>query len=172
MEKEMLVMQTQRLLLRPLIMEDRDAIFSLRSDSNNSRYVDRPLQTDPAQATAFIEKILSSPESYYWAVAIPGSNELVGTICLWNLSEDRKSAEIGYELLPAHQGKGFMQEAVARVIKFAEEVLMLDHIEAYTHRDNDSSTRLLQRFDFIRDNNRKGEHDDNLVIYLKKLGTA
>jgi ribosomal-protein-alanine N-acetyltransferase len=57
-------------------------------------------------------------------------------------------AEIGYELLPDFQGKGIMQEAASKVIKFGVQYIGLNSIEAYTHSKNEKSTRLLEKLNF------------------------
>jgi ribosomal-protein-alanine N-acetyltransferase len=76
---------------------------------------------------------------------------LIGTICLWNLSIEEERAEIGYELLPGYQGNGYMQEAVARVIRHGFETMQLKEIEACPRADNYSSVKLLVKNSFKRD---------------------
>ena len=60
---------------------------------------------------------------------------MIGTICFWNESADRKSAELGYELHPEYQGNGYMDEAMKEVIGFAFRSGFTS-LEAYTHKDN------------------------------------
>lgn len=70
---------------------------------------------------------------------------------MWNLNEEENKAEVGYELLPDFQGKGIAQEALSAVITFGFEVMKLKTIEAYTHKENLKSTKLLEKFNFKRD---------------------
>ena len=65
------------------------------------------------------------------------------------------SAEIGYELHPDHQGKGFMQEAIKAVMDFAYEVLELDCLVALFEPGNSASVKLLERNGFQHDRERK-----------------
>lgn len=116
------VLRTARLALRTLTPADKAAIFQLRTDSRVNTYLDRPVQTNPEEATAFIHKVMDGTaggKSYYWVITIAETGKLIGTICIWNMSEDRLQAEIGYELLPEEQGKGIMREALKAVIDFA-----------------------------------------------------
>ena len=76
------------------------------------------------------------------------TDKLIGTICLFDFSDDNLKAEIGYELLPDFQGKGIMQEAASKVIDFGIQHIGLNSVEAYTHSENHSSTRLLEKFNF------------------------
>jgi ribosomal-protein-alanine N-acetyltransferase len=101
-------------------------------------------------------------DSIYWAITLSGTNKLIGTICLFDFSEDDSKAEIGYELLPGFQGKGIMQEAISKVIDFGVRDIGLNSIEAYTHAQNQSSVRLLEKFNF-----KKQIADDNNFMIFK-----
>jgi ribosomal-protein-alanine N-acetyltransferase len=70
-------------------------------------------------------------------------------------------AEIGYELFPDFQGKGIMQEATLKVIDFGIQHIGLNSIEAYTHCENQSSTRLLKKLNFKR----HSTGDDNFMNF-------
>ena len=76
------------------------------------------------------------------------TDKLIGTICLFDFSDDNLKSEIGYELLPEFQGKGIMQEATLKVMDFGIQRIGLNLIKAYTHSENQSSTRLLEKFNF------------------------
>ena len=139
------VLDTTRLLLRQLKETDVSAIYSLRSNEQVNQFIDRPTAKDLEEAKAFIQKIsdgIAENKSYYWGITLKQNAKMIGTICLWNLSADRKSAELGYELHPDYQGKGYMDEAMKEVIGFAFRSGFTS-LEAYTHSDNLASTKLL-----------------------------
>jgi ribosomal-protein-alanine N-acetyltransferase len=93
----------------------------------------------------------------------------LGTICLWNFSEDRKTAEVGYELLPDHHRKGIMSEALTAVLNYGFNQLHLQEIVAMTNTFNENSKGLLLKHDFVLEEGRKDEgFTDNLVFSLKK----
>ena len=140
---------TDRLLLRQLTLQDADEIFMLRSDDVVNKYLDRPKATSIEDAKAFINKIISS-QAMFWAICFKEEPKLLGTICLWNFSEEDDKAEIGYELLPAFHGKGIMQEAFLKVIEFAFQTLELNSVEAWTTNQNESSKKILERNGFKR----------------------
>lgn len=147
------VLQTERLILRTLSPADEPEIYQLRSDENVLKYIDRNKAHSAEDARKFIDSILGGMDqnaSFYWAVALKRNNRLIGTICLWNFTEQNQKAETGYELLPAFQGKGYMQEALASVLTFGFENLNLSAIQAFTHPKNAASIRLLLRNRFHR----------------------
>ena len=147
-------LQTERLLLRPLKKEDARNIFLLRSDEFINQYIDRPRATSIEDAKAFIEKIgglTAEQNAFYRAITLKENDDLIGTVTLWNVNDALNKAEIGYELLPSFQGKGYMQEALKAVIDLAFNELNLSSIEGWTHPHNISSYKLLEKLGFTRD---------------------
>lgn len=145
------VLKTERLILRQLTINDDKEIYSLRSDAQVNKYIDRAPSKTIDDARTFIHKIeefVKLNQGIYWAITLAGSDNLVGTICLYNFSNENDQAEIGYELLPAFQGQGIMQEAIEEVISFSAQVVGVKIIEAYTHIENKNSTKLLEKFQF------------------------
>lgn len=158
------VLTTERLTLRQLISSDDNEIFALRSDDNVNKYVNRKPGKSIDDAKNFIQTInenIQRKDSLYWAITLNSTDKLIGTICLFDFSNDNLKAEIGYELLPNFQGKGIMQEAISKVIDFGIQHIGLNSIEAYTHSENQSSTRLLEKLNFKRHT----AVDDNFMIY-------
>jgi [ribosomal protein S5]-alanine N-acetyltransferase len=133
------LLTTEKLILWQLTLEDDNEIFFLRSDSEVNKYLDRPIAKKVDDARRFINKIkdsISKNELIFWAVSIKESTKLVGTICLWNISEDETTAEIGFELLSDYQGKGIIQELLPIVLKFGLETMNLKSIEGEMDPNN------------------------------------
>ena len=161
------VLDTTRLLLRQLKETDVSAIYSLRSNEQVNQFIDRPTAKDPEEAKAFIQKILEN-RSCYWGITLKEDGKMIGTVCFWNLSPDGKSAELGYELHPDYQGKGYMCEAMKEVIAFAFRSGFTS-LEAYTHKDNLASTKLLSKHGFVHDEERNDpESPNNMIFSLTK----
>jgi ribosomal-protein-alanine N-acetyltransferase len=160
--------KTRRLMLRRLVPEDRKALFILRSDEQVSRFIQRMRMTSETEAAAFIEKIWSNGDrgpDIFWAICLNTQPDLIGTICLWNFSEDRKQAELGYELFPAFQGRGLMSEAVQAVLDYGFKVLALTTVEAYTHKANIRSRKMLAKFHFRYSADKVDPDNDNNEVY-------
>ncbi|MEO6548430.1 MAG: GNAT family N-acetyltransferase, partial [Ferruginibacter sp.] len=87
------------------------------------------------------------------------------TICLFKFADDNSKAEIGYELLPIYQGKGFMQEAASKVLEFGFQHIGLNSIEAYTHFENQNSTRLLEKLNFKKQSPSKDNADKSVIAF-------
>lgn len=166
--KKFPLLQSSRLILRKIAEEDKDQIFLLRQDQHINRYIDRIPLNSEKEALAFITKVDAGIEHnklIYWGLGLKENSDLIGTICLWNFSEDRTTAEIGYELLPKFQKKGLMTEALELVIEYSFMTLHLKNIKVYTHRDNERSVKLLERFNFTVQEN-SSEDSENLIFLL------
>jgi ribosomal-protein-alanine N-acetyltransferase len=145
------VITTERLLLRPLAITDDEEIFTIRSSEIGNKYLDRPIAHSIEDARAFIEKIttgIAINKWIFWVIVWPPSNKLIGTIGLWNIDDANHIAEIGYELHPDHYGKGIMLEAMLKVLDYGFDTMQLQTIDAYVHKLNERSIKLLEKLNF------------------------
>lgn len=159
---------TERLHLRPLQETDWQAIMYLRTDADINKYVMRAPATNQEEAMQFINRILQPANggiSYYWCITEKGKPDMIGSICLWNFSDDKKSAEVGYDLATRYHGKGYMSEALKALLHFGFTELKLEAIYAYTHTQNSSSIRLLENNNFTYMPDIKNEGFPNNVVY-------
>jgi len=164
--KTLPILTTDRLTLRQLSKSDSGEILQLRSNPETNKFLDRKLSKTLDDALSFITNIIrnESDEIFYWAITKTGNKKLIGTICLFELSNDPKKCEIGYELLTDYQRQGIMAEAVKRVIEYASKTLGLKMIDAITHKDNKSSTELLLKLDF-KQFEMVNEENSNLILF-------
>ena len=147
---------TNRLVLRQMIMNDAPEIMVLRSDDRILQYILISKCLNEQEALQFIDKInksIDKGESYYWGIAHKNEEgKLIGTICIWNISEEDSGAEIGFVLHPDWQGMGLMSEAVKTVLDFVFDKLKLHSIKAEVHPDNLASKKLLKKQGFVKEN--------------------
>jgi ribosomal-protein-alanine N-acetyltransferase len=163
--------KTERLVLRKIKESDYDVILFLRSDKIVNKFIERPEnrktknETDAIKFIKEISENAKNNKSIAWGITLKNNPKIVGTICLWNFSNDRQIAEIGYDLNPAFQRKGIMDEALKSILNFGFNKLNLYKIEAFTHKENKSSIRLLENNRFLFIENRKDEDNTNNLIF-------
>ncbi|MBF31503.1 MAG: GNAT family N-acetyltransferase [Aequorivita vladivostokensis] len=162
---------TERLNLRKIVPADLDRVYFLRSNTDINKYIKRPPQTRET-AIAHIQLLdgnLKSDKAIAWGITTKESNVLIGSICLWNFSEDKKTAEVGYDLDPEYQGKGIMGEALKAVLDYGFNQRGFETIEAYTDYRNIPSKKLLKRHGFIpREGKKDADNQDNRIYYLNR----
>ncbi|MGY8910291.1 MAG: GNAT family N-acetyltransferase, partial [Flavobacteriales bacterium] len=154
------VLETERLTLRALNLEDAKAIFGLRTNKEVNEYIDRKVPRNLSEARAFIDRISTLAENnkgVFWVIASKSTNELMGTIGLRNFEDEEDYAEIGYEINPDYQERGYMSEAFEPVLEYGFQNLELKTIEAFTHKNNTASIALLEKLNFVFDPEREDE---------------
>ncbi|MFC4636120.1 GNAT family N-acetyltransferase [Dokdonia ponticola] len=164
---------TTRLQLRVPCREDREPLLFMRSDPEVNKYIMRKPPISLEEIDVFISDRLKDRKegnSIYWVLAPKeASSKCIGAISLWHFSDDRKTAEVGYDLDPTYQGKGYMSEALTAVLEFGFKTLDLATIEAYTHVDNIPSRTLLERHAFMITNKKDASVPTNVVYSLSVI---
>ena len=145
------VLESDRLTLRPLRVEDDEAIFRLRSHPETFKYVDIKPYATVERARNFIkavEKDIANAEAFFWGVALKDTDTIFGTICLWNFQKFKTQAEMGFEIHPSEHGKGYGTEAVAAVLQWLKNQDDFEIIDGITHEENIPSRKLLKKSGF------------------------
>jgi ribosomal-protein-alanine N-acetyltransferase len=166
-------LETERLILKGINQNHTEDILKIRSNPEVNKFVKRvspKTNYDALQFILTIKEKVQDKQTVYWGISLKDQPNLVGTICLWNFSEDRKTAEVGYELLPEYHRHGIMSEALKAVLNFGFDELHLQEIVAITNRFNENSKGLLVKHDFILLEGKKDEgFPDNIIFSLKRL---
>lgn len=163
---------TERLSLRQLTADDWFDIFALRSDPEINTYLDRAPCKTTEDALNFIYKVndnIQKNNSVYWVISLKLTNSFVGTICLFDFSNEESSCEIGYELMTKFQGQGIMKEAAEKIIDYAFHTILVRKIIAFTHQENQKSTKLLTGFHFSKSLDINEDKPDLLKYTLNNL---
>ena len=165
-------LETERLHLKPLSENHVEDILKIRSNEITNKYVIRNAPKNNYDALQFIlmikERTMNN-ESFYFGISLKNQQNLIGTICLYNFTQDRKTAEVGYELLPEFHHQGIMSEALKAVLNFGFNDLHLQEIVAMTNKFNENSKGLLLKTGFVLEDGREDEGFlDNLVYSIKK----
>ncbi len=163
------ILTTERLTLRQLSTDDQHTIFALRSDAEINKYLGRAPSKTIEDAINFINIVndnIQKNDSIYWVITLTKTKTFVGTICLFDFSNEKNKCEIGYELLTNFQGQGIMKEATEKVINYAFNIIGLQKIDAFTHNGNKNSTKLLQKVGFTKSIEADKENPDFTIFTL------
>lgn len=154
-------LQTERLLLRAVTLEDAPALFRLRGDYevtclNTGMPYSRLDQA--ADLAAHIGAMYEMERELWWAVTVRPDPSLIGLCILYNLRlhEILPRATLGYEMIRDHWGQGFMTEAASAVRDWAFSSLVAERLEADADSENMRSIRVLERLGFQHEGRRIG----------------
>jgi len=165
------VLETDRLTLRAINLEDAKAIFGLRANREVNKYIQREPLKNLSESRAFIDQIsnlVAANNAIFWVIESKNSTELLGTIGLRNFDFAENYAEIGYEIHPDYQERGYMTEAFEEVLEYGFDKMELKTIEAFTHKNNLASITLLHKLDFDLQTDRTDEgFEDNRIYKLE-----
>jgi ribosomal-protein-alanine N-acetyltransferase len=162
------VLETERLTLRELNLNDAKAIFGLRTNKEINQFIDRKTLNNLSESRAFIDLIsnlAATNKGVFWVLESKNNQQLIGTIGLRNFEDEENYAEIGYELDPSYHQRGFMSEAFETILKFGFDNLALKTIEAFTHQKNTAAIALLKKQQFVLDPERRDEGFENNRSY-------
>jgi len=87
-------------------------------------------------------------KSIWWMYTLKGQTRVVGCCCYWNIDEESRCAEIGYELNRAYWHQGISSEALVPILEYGFDGMDLNRIETCPFAENASSNRLLQNLEF------------------------
>lgn len=148
-------METKRLVLRALRMDDADFIFKEYGDPQVTYYMrdEEPLKS-LEQAKEMLSPLQTPekmPDFKWWGIEYKTKGELIGTCGYRRWDKQHHRAEVGYDLWPTYWGQGIMPEALGALFRFGYLEMGLNRIEATTHMENDRSQRVLINQGFQRE---------------------
>lgn len=149
------ILKTSRLLLRQLTEKDAEAVLALRSDTNLMKYIPRPLLKNREEAIDFIANLDDKIEQgigINWGICLKDRPEKpIGIIGHYRLKPEHYRAEVGYMILEAYSGKGYISEALQVVMTYGFEQMHLHSIEAIVDPNNISSEKVLLKNGFVKE---------------------
>ncbi|MBK8434900.1 MAG: GNAT family N-acetyltransferase [Chloroflexi bacterium] len=141
------MIETERLIARPLVDEDFAALHGLTSDPAVMRFVGDLRPYTAAQTREFIAEAQASYAEHgfgAWAILDKATGELCGFGGLEMLPE-RKIPEVAYIFAPAYWGRGLATEFAAAVLEYGFRTLRLPEIGASFDPDNHPSMRVASK---------------------------
>lgn len=147
----MQVLETERLILRRLTLEDAPFLLELATEPAWLRYIgDRGIH-DLAGARTYLER---GPFELYqrlgfglYRVELKSDGAPVG-ICGLIKRDSLNDVDLGFAFLSRHHGRGYAHEAAAATLEHGRRDLGLKRIAAITDPENVRSIRLLERIGF------------------------
>ncbi|WAA66117.1 GNAT family N-acetyltransferase [Microbacterium oxydans] len=148
--------RTARLLLRPIVLADAEAMHAYKSDPDAVRYVPyEPLTLADVErriATTWANtQFAQEGDAVSLAVEDRETGALLGDVVLFWRGETDRAGEVGYIFDPRVGGRGYATEAVAALLALGFDGLGLLRIVARIDDRNTSSARVAERLGFRRE---------------------
>jgi RimJ/RimL family protein N-acetyltransferase len=143
----MLNLETTRLVLRPFVESDLDALAGIFADPRVMRYLPAGQGISRERTQAALTRYIESWEICGYglnAVIEKGSQKLIGHCGLAQL-DHTEQIELAYGFAHSHWGQGFATEAATACVTFGFDVLNLEQIVAIVVPENTASQRVLEK---------------------------
>lgn len=158
---DMKILETKRLLLRHLEMDDLGHLFELYRDASVRRYIPDAPQTlaeTKNELDWFLHGHPRRPELGLWATIHKPSNHFIGRCGLlpWTI-DGQDEVEIAYTIARSHWGQGLATEAAQALLAYGFQQLGLSRLICLIDEDNAASIRVAEKIGMAFE---KEGHDD------------
>ncbi len=165
------ILETERLLMRPLKREDAPFIQKHGGDRRIAEMtLIIPHPYPEGMAESWIEETLAEPSpGGPFALTLKHGGELVGLMEL-SISDDKLQSKVGFWVAPLFWGHGLCTEALRAMIDYGFRDLNLQRISAGHFSENPASGRVQKKAGMVKEGTHRmgafrfGEPKD-LVIY-------
>lgn len=148
-----LPLETDRLRLRPLVLEDADAMFAMDNNPNVHKY----LWQSPTQTKDETIKIIEMVQKQYvennigrFATILKETSEFIGWTGIKYINDHIENGntnffDYGYRLDEKFWNKGYATEASLFWLDYGFNEMKIETMNAYTHFENGASNHILQK---------------------------
>lgn len=147
--------ETPRLLLRPLTLDDAADMFDYASDPEITRYVTwnahRTIADSESMIRTYAFENYKNREPAPLGIILKETKKLVGTVDLMAVSPRWRVEELGYTIGRAYWNRGYMSEAAQAMIHHGFKERGLVRIQARLITFNLPSMRVLEKCGMLRE---------------------
>lgn len=143
------ILESTRLLLRPLTIEDRDAMYrNWASDPEVTKYLTWPAHASPEVTERVLADWVNQyekPDFYQWGIVLKSLGEPIGTISAVRQDQRVRSAEIGYCIGRRWWHQGVTSEALGLVIDYLIGEVGFNRVESRHDPRNPNSGAVMRK---------------------------
>lgn len=139
-------LETKRLLLRPMLPSDFDALLMIFTDPDVMAAFNHPLFTHQ-QMQRWLQRNLDHQNQHgygLFSVILKETGELIGN-CGLEQMDDMNAAELGYDFRSEFWNQGYATESACAVRDYAFEVLHLPQLISLIRVGNLASKRVAEK---------------------------
>ncbi|SDM54095.1 ribosomal-protein-alanine N-acetyltransferase [Fictibacillus solisalsi] len=147
--------ETRRLYMRKMTVEDAPAVLSIYSDPLVVKDMgEEPLKNidEAEEMITFMNDLFDVNKGFRWGIICKEDDILIGS-CGYNSWETVRGSrgEIAYDLGRKYWRQGYMTETLKKMIEFGFYTMDLYRLEAFTNVDAIPSMNLLEKAGFRQD---------------------
>ena len=148
-----LIIETERLILRPLELSDAKAMFAMDNNPNVHKYLwQNPTQTieETKNIIEYVQKQYAENNIGRFATILKETGEFIGWTGIKFVTEQPENGNInfydyGYRLDEKFWNKGYASEATKAWLDYGFNEMKIEKMNAYTHAENGASNHILEK---------------------------
>ena len=148
-----LLLETERLLLRPLELTDAVAMFTMDSNPNVHTYLWQKPILDIQESEKIIEYVLKQYKENKigrFATILKETGEFIGWTGIKYINDHVENGntnffDYGYRLDEPFWNKGYASEATLAWLEYGFNQMKIEKMHAYAHAKNGASNHILQK---------------------------
>ncbi|TVT28985.1 GNAT family N-acetyltransferase [Salinicoccus cyprini] len=161
-------MKTDRLLLRPLLIEDAEAMYgNWASDPAVTKYLTWPAHQSMDVTRLSLKYWISQydrKDFYQWGIVPEGMETPIGTISVVDHDDSVGMVHIGYCIGRSWWGKGYTTEAFRHLIGFFFDEVGVNRIESKYDVRNTGSGKVMEKCGLLYEGTTRGSDVNNQGI--------
>ena len=137
--------ETERLILRAVTVEDAEAIFAWASDPDVNKFMIYPLHENTDVTREWLKtRDINGKDEFDLGFVLKETGELIGQGGLF-YNEDLDAWEVGYNLRKDYWGQGLVPEAIQAIIDYVDKEKGIRAIVGEFAKDNKKSKRVMEK---------------------------
>lgn len=142
------IIETERLILRPRVIEDAADIFEFSSDPETTEFMSWSSHANIEETIDFINFCIKKQEEkacYDYSIVLKSTGKVIGGGGIYDISKFPHKGEIGWILNKNYWGHGYMPEAMKALIEYLFKNKLVHRIESNHYLGNEKSGRVMQK---------------------------
>lgn len=139
------VIETERLVLRPLTVADAQAVFEWGSDPRVNKFMSYPAITAVEQEVQWLRTAETDRKEWNWGFVLKENGKLIGSGSIGPNAQMPEYWGMGYNIRYDCWGNGYTTEAMKAILNFAREELSVKKICSKHAVDNPASGRVMEK---------------------------
>lgn len=164
------IIETERLLLQPMKIDDADLILELYNSPNFIKFIgDRNIKSIQDAEHYIANKFLPQLERLGYGnflIKLKSNGKKIGGVGIFE-REGLEIHDIGFSFLPEFEGKGYGFEAASELLKMAFTEFGLNKISAITSKENSASQKLIGKLGLQYQSIVRLPDDDEDLLYYE-----
>ena len=146
------ILHTKRLTVRETTLDDIDVFYRIYRDPGMTEFQEGLFQ-EPEDEKKYLADYITNVYGLLgfgvWTVLKSDTGEIIGRAG-FSVRGGFEAIELGFLIAREHQRQGYAYEVCDAILRYGQQVLRLEQVQALVKAQNEASVRLCERLGFLR----------------------